>query len=55
MNFRLRVYDILTEEGKTLGEIVLSMPTDFEWVDVFNELEKIVAEPLKSYSYEIVE
>jgi len=51
----LRVYDILTEEGSTLSEVMMSMEHDFDWTDVFTELEKIVGEPIESYSYEVVE
>jgi hypothetical protein len=49
----LRVYDIVMEDGtSSLSDIVLSMQADFDWVDVFNELEKILVEPVQSYSYE---
>ena len=52
----LRIYDIVTEDGKSLADIqALLMPEDFDWVDVFNELEKIISEPIESYSYEVVE
>jgi hypothetical protein len=56
----LRVYDIITEEGVTLAslrnpDIIMSMQHDFEWTDVFIELEKMLGEPIESYSYEVVE
>jgi hypothetical protein len=56
----LRVYDILTEEGTALStlrnpDIIMNMQNDFEWTDVFTELEKILDEPIESYSYEVVE
>ena len=51
----LRVYDIVMEDGKkSLSDIVLSMQSDYDWVDVFDELEKILVEPVESYSYEVV-
>jgi hypothetical protein len=51
----LRVYDIVMEDGKkSLSDIILSMQSDYDWVDVFNELEKILVEPVESYSYEVV-
>jgi hypothetical protein len=48
----LRIYDILTEDGKTLAEITLSMQEDFEWSDVFDKLYDFTTESVQSYSYE---
>lgn len=51
----LRVYNIVMENGEqSLTDIILSMQSDYDWVDVFNELEKILVEPVESYSYEVV-
>ena len=51
----LRVYDIVMEDGsKTLHDITLAMQSDYDWVDVFNELEKILTDSVESYSYEVI-
>jgi hypothetical protein len=48
----LRIYNILTEDGKTLAEITLSMQEDFDWADVFDKLYDFTTENVQSYSYE---
>jgi hypothetical protein len=48
----LRIYDILTEDGKTLADIQLSMHEDFDWADVFDKLYDFTTENVESYSYE---
>jgi hypothetical protein len=50
----LRIYDIVTEDGKTLSDIQLSMQEEFDWVDVFNKLYDLTSENVESYSYEEV-
>jgi hypothetical protein len=48
----LRIYDIVTEDGKTLADIQLSVQEDFDWVDVFDKLYDMTSENVESYSYE---
>jgi hypothetical protein len=48
----LRIYDILTEDGKTLAEITLSIQEDFDLADVFDKLCDFTTENVQSYSYE---
>ena len=48
----LRIYDIVTEDGKTLADIQLSMQEDFEWMDIFDKLYDMTSESVESYSYE---
>jgi len=48
----LRIYDILTEDGKTLADIQLSVQEDFDWVDIFDKLYDLTSESVESYSYE---
>ena len=48
----LRIYDILTEDGKNLAEMTLSMQEDFNWADAFNKLYDFSTENVQSYSYE---
>ena len=52
MSTRLKVSNILDCEGKTLGDIILSMQSDYTWVDVFDEVEKAYETEIESYSYE---
>ncbi len=50
---KIRVYNIVMESGeKHLSDIILEMGMDFTWTDVFDEMEKILAENVDSYSYE---
>lgn len=48
----LRIYDIVTEDGKTLADIQLSVQEDFDWTDVFDKLYDMTTENVESYSYE---
>jgi hypothetical protein len=48
----LRIYDIVTEDGKTLADIQLSMQEGFDWADVFDKLYDFTTENVESYSYE---
>ena len=48
----LRIYDILTEDGKTLADVQLSVQEDFDWADVFDKLYDFTTENVQSYSYE---
>lgn len=48
----LRIYDIVTEDGKTLADIQLSVQEDFDWVEVFDKLYDMTSENVESYSYE---
>ena len=48
----LRIYDIVTEDGKTLADIQLSIQEDFDWADVFDKLYDFTTENVQSYSYE---
>jgi hypothetical protein len=48
----LRIYDIVTEDGRTLADIQLSMQEDFDWADVFDKLYDFTTENVESYSYE---
>ena len=48
----LRIYDILTEDGRTLADITLSMQEDFDLADVFEKLYDFTTESVQSYSYE---
>jgi hypothetical protein len=49
------IYDIVMEDGtRSVQDVVLSMNEDFNWVDVFEELDKIFADSVESYSYKEV-
>jgi hypothetical protein len=51
---KIRVYNIVLESGLNhhLHDMILEMSPDFSYVDVFDEMEKILAENVDSYSYE---
>ncbi len=48
----LRIYDILTEDGKTLTEITLFIQEDFDLDDACDKLYDFTTENVQSYSYE---
>ena len=50
-----RIYDILTEYGKTLADIQLSLQEDFDRSYIFDKLCDFTKETVYSYSYEEVE
>ena len=50
-----RIYDILTEDGKTLADIQLSLQEDFDRSYIFDKLCDFTKENVYSYSYEEVE
>jgi len=50
-----RIYDILTEDGKTLADIQLSLQENFDRSYIFDKLCDFTKENIYSYSYEEVE
>lgn len=49
---KVRVYDIVMEDGThSLQEITLAMKEDYDWTDVFQELDKVFMNSVESYSY----
>ena len=48
---QLRIYDMLTEDGRNLGDIVLELNDDYNWVDIFNAVLDKMGEDIDSYSY----
>jgi hypothetical protein len=51
----VKVYDILTEDGRTLADIQLEMHDEYEWVDIFHKLDEITGQDVDSYSSHEVE
>lgn len=49
---QLRIYDMLTEDGRSLSEITLEMSDDYNWTDVFDAVLAKTGEDIDSYSYQ---
>ena len=48
----LRIYDIVTEDGKTLADIQRSRQEDVDWAHGVDQLYDVTTENVQSYSYE---
>lgn len=48
----LRVYNILTEDGASLNDVILQVPVDYDWVMIFDMLMQKTGMDVDSYSYE---
>ena len=48
----LRIYNILTEDGSTLEDVILQVPIDYDWVMVFDMITEKTGIDIDSYSYE---
>ena len=48
---QLRIYDMLTEDGRGVSDIVLEMNDDYNWVDIFDAVLAKTGEDIDSYSY----
>ena len=48
----LRIYNILTEDGSTLEDVILQVPVDYDWVMVFDMVMEKTGDIADSYSYE---
>ena len=51
----VKVYDILTEDGRTLADIQLEMHDEYEWIDIFRKLDELTGQDVDSYSSHEVE
>ena len=48
----LRIYNILTEDGSTLEDVILQVPVDYDWVMIFDMIMEKTGSDVDSYSYE---
>jgi hypothetical protein len=49
----LRIYNILTEDGQTIDDVVLQVPIDFDsWEMIFSMVLEKTGIDVDSYSYE---
>lgn len=48
----LRIYNILTEDGSTLEDVILQVPVDYDWVMIFDMISQKTGIDIDSYSYE---
>ena len=50
----LRIYNILTEDGLSLEDVILQVPIDYDWVMIFDMIMEKTGSDVDSYSYEEV-
>lgn len=48
----LRIYNMLTEDGKSLEDIILQVPVDYSWEMIFSMVLEKTGIDVDSYSYE---
>lgn len=48
----LRIYNILTEDGQTVDDVVLQVPIDYSWDMIFIMVLEKTGIDVDSYSYE---
>jgi len=48
----LRIHSILTEDGRSLDDVVLQVPVDYDWIMIFNMIMEKTGIEVDSYSYE---
>jgi|APGre2960657373_1045057.scaffolds.fasta_scaffold385066_1 hypothetical protein len=48
---QLRIYDMLTEDGRSLADITLEVNDDYSWVDIFDAVFTKTGEDIDTYSY----
>ena len=51
----LRIHSILTEDGQNLEDIIIQVPVEYDWADIFNVVMEKTGDIVDSYSYELVE
>lgn len=47
----VHVYDILSEDGETLIDLIIPMDIGYEWMDVFEKVQATYLDNVESYSY----
>lgn len=48
----LKIYNILTEDGSTVDDVVLQVPVDYSWDMIFSMVLEKTGIDVDSYSYE---
>jgi hypothetical protein len=47
----VHVYDILSEDGVALQDLIIPMDIGYEWMDVFEKVQGAYLDNVESYSY----
>ena len=47
----VHVYDILSEDGVSLQDLIIPMDIGYEWMDVFEKVQGAYLDNVESYSY----
>jgi hypothetical protein len=47
----VHVYDIRTEDGESLQDLIIPMDMGYEWMDVFEKVQGAYLDNVDSYSY----
>jgi hypothetical protein len=47
----VHVYDIRTEDGESLQDLIIPMDMGYEWMDVFEKVQGVYLDNVDSYSY----
>ena len=47
----VHVYDIRTEDGENLQDLIIPMDMEYEWMDVFEKVQNAYLDNVDSYSY----
>lgn len=47
----IHVYDIVTESGEKLQDLIFQMDGEFTWMDIFEKVQAAYLDNVDSYSY----
>jgi hypothetical protein len=47
----VQIYDIVTESGDKLQDLIIPMDIGYEWMDVFEKVQGAYLDSVDSYSY----
>lgn len=47
----IHVYDIVTENGDRLQDLIIPMDMEYDWMDVFEKVQNVYLDNVDSYSY----
>ena len=47
----VHVYNIVTESGESLNDLIIPMDMEYEWMDVFEKVQNAYLDNVDSYSY----
>jgi Na+-transporting NADH:ubiquinone oxidoreductase subunit NqrC len=47
----IHVYNVMTEDGEKLQDLIIPMEGEFTWMDIFNKVQGAYLDNVDSYSY----